>query len=288
MFKRLIVMLSAVTALMLAGSVAAQAVSGTLARIKSASIINVAYSAESPPFSFNDASNAPTGFSIDLCQRVIAQIGREVGNPNLKVNWIPGSVSDRLKMVASGRADLECANTTQTISRLASVDFSNLTFVDAGGFLVKAGSPINGITELAGKRIVVRKGTTTEARLRDVLNKRLVNATVVTVDNAMEGLAMLESGSVDAYAADKIALAGLAVQSRDPTKFAMVTEELSFEPYAMAMPRNDSAMRLAVNTALTQVYQSSEIDRIYARWLGGLGRPSDLLKALYFLNSIPQ
>lgn len=288
MFKRLVVMLSAVTAMMIAGSVAAQAVSGTLARIKSANAINVAYSAESPPFSFNGPGNSPTGFSIDLCQRVIAQIGREVGNPNLKVNWIPGSVTERLQMVASGRADLECANTTQTLSRLASVDFSNLTFVDAGGFLVKAGSPINRITDLAGKRIVVRKGTTTETRLRDVLNKRLVNATVVTIDNAMEGLTMLESGSVDAYAADKVALVGLAAQSKDPSKLALVAEEISFEPYAMAMPRNDSAMRLAVNTALTQVYQSSEIDRIYARWLGRLGRPSDLLTMLYFLNSIPQ
>ena len=50
-----------------------------------------------------------------------------------------GTVTERLQMVASGRADLECANTTQTQTRLANVDFSNLIFVDGGGFLVKVG-----------------------------------------------------------------------------------------------------------------------------------------------------
>ena len=78
---------------------------------------------------------------------MIAQIGRAVGEPNLKVNWMVGSVTDRLKMVASGRADLECANTTQTLARLANVDFSNLIFVDGGGFLVKTDSPINRVAD---------------------------------------------------------------------------------------------------------------------------------------------
>jgi ABC-type amino acid transport substrate-binding protein len=287
MFKSLFVSLI-VAASLLAGHAAAQTAPNTLGKIRSAKAINVAYSPESLPFTFKETNNQPAGYSIDLCKRVIAQIGRAAGEPNLKVNWLAGSVTERLQMVASGRADLECANTTQTQSRLANVDFSNLIFIDGGGFLVKAGSPINQIPDLAGKKVAVLKGTTTETRLNDVLKKRLVNATVVPIADANAGVAMVESGAVDAYAGDKIKLIGLAVMAKDPAKLSLLAEELSFEPYAMALPRNDSALRLEVNRALTQVYMSGEIETIFMQWLGKLGRPSGLLAVMYVLNSIPE
>ncbi len=287
MIKNFLAALFAVLSLA-AGSASAQpTTSPTLGKIKAAKAINVAYSADSLPFSVNGPNGAPVGYSIDLCKRVIAQIGRAVGEPELKVNWIPGSVAERLQMVASGRAELECANTTQTQSRLANVDFSNLIFVDGGGLLVVAGAPINQVSDLAGKRVAVLKGTTTEQRLNDMLRVRLINATVVPIADANQGVAMLESGAADAYAGDKVKLVGLAVQSKDPSKLALVAEELSFEPYALAMPRNDSAFRLEVNKALTQVYVGGDIEKIFAQWLGKLGRPTGLLSAMFLLNSIP-
>jgi glutamate/aspartate transport system substrate-binding protein len=265
----------------------AQPATGTLGKIKAAKAINVAYSSDSLPFSFAGPNNEPAGYSIDLCKRVIAQIGRAVGEPNLKVNWLPGSTPDRLQMVASGKADLECANTTQTLARLANVDFSNLIFIDGGGFIVRADSTINQLSDLNGKKIAVLRGTTTQTRLATVLQRRLVNATVVPIGDANEGMTLLDSGGVDAYAGDKIKLIGLAAQAKDPAKLSLLAEELSFEPYAMALPRNDSALRLEVNRALTQVYMGGEIETIFAQWLGKLGRPSGLLAAMYLLNSIP-
>ena len=279
-----------VAAGLIAGAVTqatAQSASPTLSRIKAAKAINVAFSGDSLPFSFVGSDNQPQGYSIDLCKRVIAQIGRAIGESDLKVNWLVGGVAERLQMVKSGRADLECANTTQTLVRLNDVDFSSLIFVDGGGFLVKNDSPVNRITELGGKKIAVIRNTTTEQRLKDTLARRQVNATVVPIAEANEGVAMLESGSVDAYAGDKIKLVGLAAQAKDPTKLALLAEDLSFEPYALALPRNDSAYRLEVNRALTQVYMTGEIEKIFGAWLGKLGRPSPLLAAMYLLYSIP-
>lgn len=270
------------------GVASAQTVSPTLAKIKAAKAITVAYSPDSLPFSMKGPSGEPVGYSIDLCKRAIAQIGRAVDVPELKINWMPGSVGERLQMVASGRAELDCANTTQTQGRLANVDFSNLIFVDGGGLLVISGAPINQFTDLAGKRVAVLKGTTTETRLNDMLRLRLVNATVMPITDPNEGVALLEAGKVDAYAGDKVKLVGLAVQAKDPSKMALVAEDLSFEPYAMAMPRNDSAFRLQVNKALTQVYIGGDIEKIFAQWLGKLGRPTGLLAAMYLLNSIPE
>ncbi len=285
--KRFLIGVFVATSLCATGAMAQQA-PDTLGKIKSAKVINVAFAADSLPFSFVAANNEPAGYSIDLCKRVIARIAQTVGAPNLKVNWLPGSTQERLQMVASGKADLECANTTQTLARLANVDFSSLIFVDAGGVILRADSTANSISELAGKKIAVLKGTTTEKRLNVIVQQHLANASIVPVSDAGEGLALLEAGRVDAFAGDKIKLVGLVALSKEPGKFAMLTEELSFEPYALALPRGDAALRLEVNRALTQVYQSNDIETIFAQWLGKLGRPTGLLAAMYLLNSIPE
>ena len=266
----------------------AAAAPDTLARIRAAKQINVAFSGDSLPFSFVDDKGEPAGFSIDLCKRVIAQVGRAAGAPDLKVRWLVGTVAERLEMIASGKADLDCANTSATLSRMERVDFSALIFVDGGGFLVRADSPVKRFTDLAGKNIGVLSGTTTEKRLDEALKARLVNAKVVKLKDGNEGIAMLESGSLDAFASDKIKLVGLASQAKDPNALAMLAEDLSIEPFAFALPRNDSAFRLQVNRALTQVYNSPELESIFSRWLGKIGRPSGLLAAMYLLNAIPE
>jgi glutamate/aspartate transport system substrate-binding protein len=271
-----------------AGPTAAQSASPTLARIKATKAVNVAYSPDSAPFSSTAAGGTPVGYSIELCKRVVAQIARAVGEPELKVNWIAAPVAERLQLVAGGRAEMDCANTTQTQSRLASVDFSNLIFIDGGGLLVKAGAPINRIADLAGKRVAVLKGTTTQARLEQTLKARNIDATLMAIDDAGVGLSLLEAGTVDAYAGDKVKLTALALQSREPARMALVLEDLSYEPYALALPRNDSALRLEVNRALTQVYIGGEIETIFEQWLGKLGRPTGLLAAMFLLNAIPE
>jgi ABC-type amino acid transport substrate-binding protein len=260
----------------------------TLAKITAAKAITVAFSGDSLPFSYVETDNQPAGYSIDLCKRVIAAIGRAVGVPELKVNWVVDTVPNRVAMVASGKADMECANTTQTQARLKEVDFSNLIFIDGGGFLVRADSPINGFADLGGKSVAVTAGTTTEKRLETMLKLRLIDAKVVRVKDGVEGVALLQSGAVAAFASDKIKLIGLAAQAKEPNSFAMLAEDLSFEPYAFMLPRNDSAFRLVVNGALTQVYVSGEIEPIFAKWLGKLGRPTGLLAAMYLLNAIPE
>ena len=260
----------------------------TLAKIKSAGSITVAFSGDSLPFSYVESNNQPAGYSIDLCKRVIAAIGRAVGNPDLKVNWVVDTVPNRIAMVATGKADLECANTTASQSRMKNVDFSNLIFVDGGGFLIRADGPVNSFADLSGKSVAVTSGTTTERRLNAMLKDRLINAKVVAVKDGVEGTAMLESGAVAAFASDKIKLIGLAAQAKDPKLFAMLSEDLSFEPYAFMLPRNDSNYRLVVNSALTQVYLSGDLDSIFNKWMGKLGRPSGLLAAMYVLNAIPE
>jgi len=250
--KRSLPLLLILTAL-LSRNVLAQGAPDTLGKIKAAKAITVAFSADSLPFSYVETNNQPAGYSIDLCKRVIAALARATGVPDLKINWVVDTVPNRVALIAGGKADLECANTTQSQARLQRVDFSNLIFVDGGGFLVRADSNVNGYGDLVGKSVAVTTGTTTEKRVGAMLKDRLIDAKIVPVKDGVEGVALLESGAVAAFASDKIKLVGLAAQAKDPKKFALLAEDLSFEPYALMLPRNDSAFRLEVNRALTQV-----------------------------------
>jgi ABC-type amino acid transport substrate-binding protein len=260
----------------------------TLAKLKATKQINVAVSADSFPLSFIKDRGDPIGYSIDLCKRVIVQLGRAAGVPDLKTTWIPGTVSERIAMVASGKADLDCANTTATLSRMQDVDFSSLIFLETGGLLVKDGGPVRQFVDLSGRSIGVISGTTTETRLDALLKQRLINAKVTRVKDGNEALALLEKGSLDAFASDKVKLVGLAVQAKDPKSLAILGEDLSIEPLAFAVPRGDSAFRLEVNRALTQIYVGGELESIFMAWLGPIGRPSGMLAAMYLLNAIPQ
>jgi len=260
----------------------------TLSRIRAAHRIAIAFSGDSPPFSSVGEGNAAVGYSIDICRKVVASIGMGLGMPDLKVDWRVGTVAERLAMIERGQADLDCANTSETLERLARVDFSNRVFIDAGGLLVKGSSRIDRLADLANRKIGVIGGTTTEARLRATLKERLVNATVITVREGPEGSAMLEAGSLDAFAGDKIKLVGLAAAANEPGALRILPDDISFEPYAFAVARGDSAMRLAVNRALSQLTTSGEIEDIFRRWLGQYGRPTGLLAAMYILNTIPE
>jgi ABC-type amino acid transport substrate-binding protein len=259
-----------------------------LGRIKAAKAINVAFAGDSLPFSFVGPDNQPAGYSIDLCKHVIAVIGRTIGVPDLAVRWKIGTTAERIAMVGDGRADLECGNTTPTLARMKVVDFSNLIFVDASGFLVLADARIGRAAELGGKRVAVIAGTTNQASLERALKQHAIAAQVVTVREAAEAVALLESGAVDAFAGDKLKLVGAAAQAREPKRFALLPDDLAFEPYALALPRNDTAMRAAVNGALGELFRGPELDRIFARWFGTLGRPSPLLGAMFLLSITPE
>ena len=140
------------------------------------------------------------------------------------------------------------------------VDFSSLIFLETGGLLVKDGGPVQQFTDLSGRTVAVIGGTTTETRLDALLKQKLVNAKVVRVKDSNEALALLEKGSLDAFASDKVKLVGLAVQSKNPKDWRSSARIYRSEPIAFALPRGDSAFRLEVNRALTQIYIGGEIE----------------------------
>ena len=259
---------------------------GRLKKIKDSQSIGVAYRTDAVPFSFEENKQA-VGYSVDLCRRVIGAIEQQLGVKELKIRWVPVTVQNRFETVAKGQADLECGSSTVTLGRMKEVDFSSFIFVDGTGLLVKASLAAKGISDLGGRKIGVIGGSSNEKALNDALKARVINATVVPVKSRDEGLAQLEAGTIDAFASDRVLLIGLAGEAKEPKSLALLADALSFEPYAIALPRGDWQMRLAVNTALSQIYRSGAIGEIYGRWFGALGRPGPIIEMTYLFGALP-
>ncbi|HEU4342234.1 MAG TPA: amino acid ABC transporter substrate-binding protein [Candidatus Binatia bacterium] len=275
------------TAVLLAGHAIGQELDGTLKKIKESSTFTLGYLETAPPFSFPGPDKRPVGYSIDLCTHVASAIQKQLGI-NLKLNWVPVTAENRIDMVAQGKVDIECGTTTASLSRQERVDFSLMTFVDGGSLMTSADSSLRGVPDLTGKKIAVIPGTTTEKELTKFLKEQFVTVEIVRVKNHVEGRTAIEKGSVDAFASDRGILIGLAVTSKDPTRFGLANVLFSYEPYGFMLRRNDAAFRLTVNRALAELYRSGGIAPIYDRWFGGFGKPTQAIQAMYLLNGIPE
>ncbi|MGH7848151.1 MAG: amino acid ABC transporter substrate-binding protein [Candidatus Binatia bacterium] len=272
----------------LAGPTLGQDLDGTLGKIKTSGSLIIGWRESAPPFSFPGPDRRPVGYSIDLCMHVASAVQQQLGLANLKLDWVPVTAENRIDMVAQGKVDIECGTTTASLSRQERVDFSLMTFVDGGSLLTTSDANLRGLSDLAGKRIAIIPGTTTETALTKFLKEEFITVQVVNVKDHLEGRVALEEGRADAFASDRGVLIGLAVTAKDPARFALANVLFSYEPYGFMLRRNDGAFRLAVNRALAGLYRSGAVAPIYERWFGAFGKPSPAIQAMYLLNGLPE
>ena len=258
----------------------------TLKKIRDSKTVTVAYRTDALPFSF-EKDKQPAGYTVELCKRVIANLEQQLKIQPLQVKWVAATSQNRMDLVKNKQADMECGSTTATFSRMEQVDFSSPVFLDTTGLLVRKASGAASFTALAGKRIAVVGGTSNEKALRTALQKASISANVIVVSTRDDGVNALQAGSVDAFASDKILLIGIAPKVKDPTQYAMLQEDLGFEPYAIVLPRGDSSFRLAVNRALGQIYNSEAIVEIFRGTFGSDFSPSPALLVMYGLGTYP-
>jgi glutamate/aspartate transport system substrate-binding protein len=269
-----------------ADGTSAQELGGRLKQIYDTGIIRLAYRSDAKPFSFMSQNGTPDGYTIDLCKFIASALGREL-NKNLSTEWVPVDSQNRFDSIAAGVADIECGSSSVSFARMTKVDFSSFIFMENTGLIVRVNSGISSLVELNGKKIAVIIGTTNEAALMREIQRRQLQTTVIRVKDRSEGIAALQGGAVDSFASDKLLLIG--AQNADGSIYKMLPENLSVEPYALALPRGDWRLRAAVNKSLSQLYSSPQILDIYRRWFAALGERPDLLRAaVYIFGTIPE
>jgi glutamate/aspartate transport system substrate-binding protein len=258
-----------------------------LKRIADTKSIKIGYRAAATPFSFfNEPTKEPVGYTIDLCKLAVESIGKSLNTP-LKIEWVEVTTQNRFDMVAQGKADMECGSSTMTLSRMRQVDFSSVTFVESTGLVMRLNANIAKAGDLSGQKIAVAANTSNESALADLIKQGRLKATLVPVKDRDAGVAALEKGEVDGYASDKLLLIGAKFQ--DAKALMMLPDDLSFEPYAIALPRGDWAFRLAVNTALAEVFRSGLIFTVFSKWFDQIKlKPGPVLLSAFSLGALSQ
>jgi glutamate/aspartate transport system substrate-binding protein len=257
-------------ALLLATTVGVQASAAddsyVLKRIKERGVINMGHREASIPFSYLGDNGKPQGYSVDLCMKIIDRVKAEIKMPNLKVKFVPVTSQTRIPLMANGTIDIECGSTTNNLTRQKQVDYLAVTFITGTKLASKKGSGIKEIEDMNGKVIALSLGTTNEKAIKRVAKEKGIKLKYVMVKDHPQGWLSLETGRADAYATDDVLLFGLISKSKNPSQFQVTGRFLSYDPYGIMVPRNDSTYRRIGNMVMADLMRSGEATKIYNKW----------------------
>jgi ABC-type amino acid transport substrate-binding protein len=241
----------------------------TAARIRQNGVIVLAYRQDAAPFAYADVNHQPVGYSIDLCNRVVAELRRELGLPNLRARYLPVTLPERLTAIETGKADIECGSTTNTVERRRRVGFAMTHFYAAAKLLVRkdAYTRIAGdVLGTPGRRIAAERGSLYAARLADQIVAGTVRGTLVEVASTHDGVDMLIGGRVDACLDVDFSLYLSRASLADPAAVEILPDALAVEPEGLMLPRGDTAFKHFVDTTLGRLMLDGDAVAMYRRW----------------------
>jgi ABC-type amino acid transport substrate-binding protein len=239
----------------------------TMEKINRTGVLTIGTRTGLPGFAFVNKSNEWIGFSIDLAEQAIApEISKKVGR-TIKVEKKESTPATRISLLTSNTVDLIVETMTDTRSRRESVDFSVTYFVTGAQFLVKTGSPIKGVEDIAGKRIAALQSSTSGRIIRE----KYPNAQLQAFPDQPAAFLALARGEMDAYTSDGTYLAGLIGKAPNPGDWMIAGDFYTYEPYGMAMRKNESDFRNLVNNGLMEAIESGKYFELYEKWFDPKG-----------------
>ncbi len=260
---------------------AGQAFGQTLDRIRETGEMKLGFRTDAAPISYLDEDGEPAGYSPRVCAGVAEDVAAQLGLEELNATFYPVDVEDRFDAVANGEIDLLCGAATITLERMEQVSFSTPTYVDGAAVLLPAGE-VADLTAMAEKKIGVREGTTTQTSLERSLEAMNLTADVTAFASHDEGLAAMEAGEIGAYFADQSILFSMLFKSDAAEGLEVSDQTLTIEKQGLAFARGDEDFRVAVDRAISGLYASGQMERIFIETMPG-ATPGLALRAMHLI-----
>ncbi len=244
----------------------AQALNGTLQKIREQGAITLGIRENSFPFSYLDARGQPIGYSVDLCLAIVDAVRTELQNDAIKVNYVPVTPADRIAKVVNGGIDLECGSTTNNLERQKQVAFSPVFFVSGTKLLVRRTTKINSYRDLKGRTVVVTEGTTNEKALRTLSEREKLDIKFVVSPDHAESFRRLEAGEAAAFSTDDVLLYGFIARSKHGYDYAVVGDFLSYDAYGLMFRKDDPDFAALVLTTFQAMAANRDLADLYDKW----------------------
>jgi ABC-type amino acid transport substrate-binding protein len=270
-----------------AASVTASA-GAALDRIKETGHVRFGYLPQAKPFTSAAASGSVEGYGAALCEKIAAGLGSQVGVEKLAVDWVPVTIDSAAGAVSGGQVDVLCVPSNATLARRKSVSFSIPVFPGGIRAVVRnditpqvrealqnnprtrpvwRGTPAQGMVEAT--RFATVAGTSSERWLEGAVRKFKLNTATVSVPDYASGIKFLQQGKIDVFFAERdVALA--AMDEKASEELEVLDRQLTHEALALAMPRGDDDLRLAVDSVLSATYSSADFATLYGKYFGSL------------------
>lgn len=245
---------------------AASAQTDTLKKIKESGSIAIGVRDASGAMSFTLGPGKYTGFHVEICERVVADIKKAVQLDKLNVNYQLVTPQNRIPLVANGTVDIECGTTTNNAARQKDVAFAPTLYVEGVRIAVKSSAGIATPAQLSGKTVAATTGSTSVQVLRKLKRDSANDMSEILAKDNSEGFLLLESGRAEGFAADGQILATLISKSREPAQYRLLDQVLSVEPIAIMIPKGDPAFKKLVDQSIVSLAKSGEVARIYDKW----------------------
>jgi glutamate transport system substrate-binding protein len=241
--------------------------SPTFDKIKSAGTVKVGVKADQPNLGYKDVSGKRCGFDIEIAQLVAAGLG--VDPAKIQYSEIPSA--NRESAIKGGQIDYYVGTYSITDKRKNDVGFAGPYFVAGQDLLVrKDETSITGKDTIKGKKVCSATGSTPIQRVRD---ENLTEASnIVEFKTYSECVSQLQDKKVDAVTTDDAILKGFAAQN--PSALKVVGKPFSIEKYGVGLPKDDKALRNAVDDILQKSFTDGTWQKIYDSTLGKSGSPA--------------
>lgn len=252
--------------LTMACSASAQALTGTLKKIKDTGSITLGVRESSIPMAYLDDNQHPVGYAVDICKKIVDAIKVQLALPDLKVVYQPANSSNRIALVTNGTMDLECASTSNLVDRQKLVAFSITHFVSNIRAMVRADSPYTSLTSLNGKPIALITGMTSIPMLQKFATDNKVSFDRAYGKDVAEAFLLFQSRRAEAFVFDDVLLASMAANTGDAKAFRILDDTLRSEPNALMFRKDDPAFKKIVDETIVGLIESGEIEKIYTKW----------------------
>ena len=243
-----------------------QELTGTLKKIKVSGKIILGVRDSSVPFSYLDDQQAYQGYSIDICLKIVDSLRKQLAMPDLKVVMNPVTSATRIPLTTNGTIDLECGSTSNNLERQKQVAFAPTTFVSGARLLSKKSSNITTFADLKGKTVASTSGTNILKQLTKINTEKNLGMKIMPTKDHSEGYLMVETGRSVAFAMDDILLASFAANAKSPGDYSISKDAITVEPYAIMLRQGDNEFKKSVDSAVTALFKSGEINTIYDKW----------------------
>lgn len=235
-----------------------------LEKIKDSNTLVFGYRQSAMPSSYRSAGSEPADYSHDLQMKIAEAIQQTLELPDLTVRHVLTSPRTRVQQVRDGQIDLECGTRWSEVRDDDHVLLSTPILQADTRLLIKKTSAIKSFDDLRGKTVAATANTTSEMWLQVMNAQDNYSMTILTAPED-ESFLLLESGRVDALMLDGVSLHQQKSKLRDPSEWIQAGIPQTREIYGCLLP-NDPAFKQVVDQALSGLFASGDLHRIYDKW----------------------